>query len=412
MSITPDYSTLFYYSPLPKWVYDIKTFEILDANQAALDLYGYSKEAFLTLTIIDLRPKKEIPNVLAAHKHIETREGNIYFGAFTHQKKDGTLLRMEINGHKVDFQGRKCVMVVCQDVTLKEKQFRQNQQAVHIMNASMDVICSINEAGLFTSVSQASIDVWGYHPEELVGKAYLDLVYKEDVEQTKQIAQEIMSGTSFTAFENRYLKKDGTIAYNIWSARWDATTQTMYAIARDATDKRKADELLAQSEQRFKALVQEGSDLIGILDEKGIYTYVSPTSTAILGFQPEEFIGRSPFEFIHPKDSKRVLQNLEEIATSNRVSVMPFRFKDKEGNWRWLETVLTNMLNHPTISGIVANSRDITARKKEEQHSKLLQSVITQTNDAVLITEAEPQDEPGPRIIYVNDAFTRMTGYT
>ncbi|GGD92663.1 PAS domain S-box protein [Planktosalinus lacus] len=412
MSTTHDYSTLFYYSPLPKWVYDVKTYQILDVNQAAIDLYGYSKDEFLALTIKDLRPKEYIPKVLAAHEKIDITEGNINFGVFTHQKKNGALIRMEINGHKVDFQGRKCITVVCQDVTVKEKQFRQSQQAVHIMNASLDVICSIDAQGKFISVSQAAIDVWGYQPEELEGKAYLELVYEEDLELTRQTAQDIISGKSVTTFQNRYLKKNGEIAYNIWSARWDESTQTMYAIARDGSEKRKADEVLAEREQRFKVLVQEGSDLIAILDEEGIYTYVSPTSVAILGFAPEAFIGKSPFEFIHPKDADKVQHSLEKAATSKRVTVEPFRFKNSEGEWRWIETVLTNMLDHPSIQGFVANSRDVTEKRNEEQHSKLLQSVITHTNDAVLITEAEPQDAPGPRIVYVNDAFTRMTGYT
>ncbi|WP_100611131.1 PAS domain S-box protein [Confluentibacter lentus] len=412
MSNRQDYSTLFYLNPFPHWVYDIGTFEILDVNQATIDLYGYSKEEFLALTIKDLRPKEEIPKVIAVHEGIDTHVGNKHFGTFTHQKKDGTIFRVETNGHRVEFQGKSCFMIVGQDVTDKEKLFRQSQEAMHIMNASLDVICSIDENGIFISVSHAAVDVWGYQPEELVGKAYLELVYEEDLELTRQVAIDIMSGKAVTTFENRYIKKNGNIAYNIWSARWDSETKIMYAIARNANEKRKADQVLAESEKRFKALVQEGSDLIAILDIEGNYKYVSPTSIAILGFTPEEFLGKSPFEFIHPEDIENTMQSLGKIATENRVAVQPFRFKNKDGQWHWIETVLTNMLEHPSIQGIVANSRDITEKRNEEQHSKLLQSVITHTNDAVLITEAEPQDEPGPRIIYVNEAFTKMTGYT
>ncbi|WP_100613490.1 PAS domain S-box protein [Confluentibacter citreus] len=412
MSNTYDYSTLFYLNPFPNWVYDIDTFEILDVNQAAIDLYGYSKEEFLTLTIKELRPKEEIPKVIAVHEGIDKHKGNKHYGTFTHKKKDGTIFRVETNGHRVEFQGKNCFMVVCQDVTVKEKLFRQSQEAMYVMNASMDVICSIDENGNFISVSQAAVDVWGYQPQELVGKAYLDLVHEEDLELTRQTAIDIMSGKAVTTFENRYLKKNGEVAYNIWSARWDPTTQIMYAIARDGNEKRKADEILAESEKRFRVLIQEGSDLIAILDAEGNYKYVSPTSLAVLGFTPEEFLGKSPFEFIHPEDAEKAMQSLGKIATDNKVTVEPFRFKNKDGEWHWIETVLTNMLEHPSIQGIVANSRDITDKKKEEQHLKLLQSVVTNTNDAILITEAEPQNEPGPRIVYVNEAFTRMTGYT
>ncbi|MGE5944157.1 MAG: PAS domain S-box protein, partial [Flavobacteriales bacterium] len=412
MSNTHDYSTLFYLNPLPHWVYDIDTFEILDVNQATIDLYGYSRQEFLTLSIKDLRPEEEMPKLMEVHKDIHKHEGNKHYGTFTHKKKDGTIIRVETNGHRIEFQGRDCFMVICQDVTDKEKHFRQSKEALHVMDASMDVICSIDEQGRFVSVSRAALDVWGYQPEELVGKPYLDLVYEDDKEKTSQTAVEIMSGKSVTTFQNRYVKNNGEIAYNIWSARWDATTKTMYAIARDAHEKRKIDEVLIESEQRFKALVQEGSDLIAILDVDGNYKYVSPTSLPILGFTPEVFLGKSPFEFIHPEDIEKTMQSLGKIANQNRVAVEPFRFKNKDGEWHWIETVLTNMLDNPSIEGIVANSRDITSQKNEEQRLKLMESVVTYTNDAVLITEAEPQDEPGPKIVYVNEAFTKMTGYT
>ncbi|WP_194972748.1 PAS domain-containing protein [Aquiflexum lacus] len=86
MSVDFDYSTLFYLSPLPNWIYEIDTFQILDVNQAAILHYGYSREEFLNMTIRDLRPKEDIPKVMDAHRDIENKEGNIYFGIFTHQK--------------------------------------------------------------------------------------------------------------------------------------------------------------------------------------------------------------------------------------------------------------------------------------------------------------------------------------
>ena len=84
-----------------------------------------------------------------------------------------------------------------------------------------------------------------------------------------------------------------------------------------------------------------------------------------------------------------------------------------KGNFKWWD-VLVSPVGKPgePIAQIISVSRDITEQKKEEHQLKLLNSVVTNTTDAVLITEAEPFDEPGPRIIYVNDAFTKMTGYT
>jgi len=261
-------------------------------------------------------------------------------------------------------------------------------------------------------VSAASLNHWGYTPEELIGKSYHDLILEEDLLKTNGIIESINNGSEIQSFLNRYKKKDGGIAYNFWSARWDNTTKLRYAVARDGSEKIAQEEAMLQSERRFKALVQEGSDLIAILDTEGNYLYVSPTSSSILGVSPEDFFGRNALEYIHPDDLERTLTSLGKIATTNRVIVAPFRFQNHKKEWRWMESVLTNMLDNPAVHGIVANSRDITAKIEEEHKLKLFESVVTNTNDAVLITEAEPFDKSGPRIIFVNEAFTKMTGYS
>ena len=261
-------------------------------------------------------------------------------------------------------------------------------------------------------VSAASLNHWGYLPEELIGKAYKDLIVEEDIQKTNEIIESIQSGKDIKSFVNRYKKKDGSIAYNIWSARWDDRTKLIYAVARDGKEKIEQEEAILLSEQRYKSLVQDGSDLIRILDAEGNFIYVSPTSTSILGITPEEFMGKNIFDYIHPDDVAKALKCLQKITTEKKIIVAPLRFQNHEKKWRWMESVLTNMLDNPAVNGIVVNSRDVTAKIEKEHKLKLFESVITNTNDAVLITEAEPFDEPGPRIIYVNEAFTKMTGYS
>lgn len=300
--------------------------------------------------------------------------------------------------------------VACQsrDITSIVK---HKSEANQLIDASLDVFCTINEQGNFVFVSAAAVRHWGYSPKELIGQPYTDFILEEDVPKSEQTATAILSGQDIKSFVNRYNKKNGGIAYNLWSVTWDNTSKLMYCVVRDAKEIIEQEQQIQQSEQRFKALVQEGSDMIAILDAEGNYLYTSPTIISILGIPQEEFIGKNAFDFIHPKDAKRTLGGLQKIATENTVILEPFRFQNHKKEWRWLETVLTNMLDNPAVKGIVANSRDITDKIEEEHKLKLLKSVITNTRDAVLITEAEPFDEPGPKIIYVNEAFTKMTGY-
>jgi PAS domain S-box-containing protein len=267
--------SLFRLNPIPSWVYDYTSLEILDVNLCAIEHYGYSREEFLSMTLKDLSRSKEDPKLISAHTDIENKAGSVYFGISTHKKKNGILIQVEINGHKVDFLGRKCNLVICQDVTKR-------------------------------------------------------------LEQEKQ---------------------------------------------------------MLQSEQRFKALVQEGGDMISIIDADGKYKYTSPTTTSILGITPEEFEGNTIFDFIHPDDVEKSADYIQRITTEHKVKVEPFRLRDGHNKWRWVETVLTNMIDNPAVNGIVANSRDVTeqvnAKKQLEANELFSRTVLESSPDCVKVIDTE-----------------------
>jgi len=117
---------------------------------------------------------------------------------------------------------------------------------------------------------------------------------------------------------------------------------------------------LKYSEQKFKALVQDGFDLIAVLDEKANYKYVSPTAETVLGIEAEKFIGTNAIDQIHPDDQERISEILANLPSEERVEVAPFRFQNSEGSWQWIESTVTNMLDNPAVEGFVANSQDVT----------------------------------------------------
>lgn len=260
-------------------------------------------------------------------------------------------------------EDQKVFAIACQSRDISNI-IKNRSEANQLIDASLDVFCTINEQGKFVSVSAASLILWGFSPAELIGKDYQDFILEEDLPKTIKIASAIFNGQDVKSFTNRYIRKDGGIAYNLWSVKWDPRTKLTYCVARDAQEIIEKEEKILHSEQRFRALVQEGSDMIAIFDPKGNYLYASPSSNSILGIPQEEFIGRNVFDFIHPKDSERVLESLHKIVTENRVTLKPFRFQNHKKEWRWLETVLTNMLDNSAVNGIVANSRDVTEEKK------------------------------------------------
>lgn len=255
-----------------------------------------------------------------------------------------------------------------------------------IMDASLDVICVIDEAGYFRRINAACEIVWGYKPEELIGRLYTDFIYHEDHADSNSTAARLMAGNKFNYFENRYIHKNGNLVPMEWRASWVAEAKTRVGIGRDITEKKTALEQSHLNEMRFRALVQEGSDLIAILDEGANYTYVSPTSLSILGVHPEEYIGKNLFEFIHPEDKGSVVAAFDQLQTARQVKNIEFRFRNHEGGWRWIETTITNLINDAAVKGIVANSRDITDRKGIEQASSFKAELLNTIGQAVIAT--------------------------
>lgn len=140
-----------------------------------------------------------------------------------------------------------------------------------------------------------------------------------------------------------------------------------YGFSQNVTNRKQAKEDLQLSERRFKALIQDGSDMISIMDEDAVYRYVSPTKFKVLGISPEVMIGKSALDFIHEDDKDRAFSAYKELAYKEQVLLKPFRFKDVNGNWRWLESTITNLTKDLAVRGYVANSRDITEQYLRQQ---------------------------------------------
>jgi len=147
-----------------------------------------------------------------------------------------------------------------------------------------------------------------------------------------------------------------------------------YGFSQNVTKRKQAEEYVQLSEQRFKSLVQEGADMIAILDTNANYTYMSSTVESVLGFSASELVGECAFDFIHAEDRKRLYDVLSFITSkTERIKIEPYRFKNSAGEWRWLETTITDMRNEPAVGGLVANSKDVTER--EIQRQQLLDSL-------------------------------------
>ncbi len=121
---------------------------------------------------------------------------------------------------------------------------------------------------------------------------------------------------------------------------------------------------LGQSEARFRSLVQNASDVIIVVDAAGNISYESPAVERVLGYRPEGRIGTNALATVHDDEAARVREILGYVAQNPReFRTLEFRVRHADGSWRWLEVTATNLLDDPSVRGIVGNYRDISERK-------------------------------------------------
>jgi len=166
------------------------------------------------------------------------------------------------------------------------------------------------------------------------------------------------------------------------------------------------------NETRFKTLVEQGNDVVIILDEKGAAKYVSPSISRVLGYTVNEAMDFDVSNIVHPEDQEIVRSEIMKSLQLPGVPIQvePARMRHKDGNWRWFSGTIKNMLHDPDIAGIVDNFRDITEKVKTENKLKetkeLYQSLIQTINGVVWEAKADTFE-----FTYVSPQSKKIFGY-
>jgi PAS domain S-box-containing protein len=182
-------------------------------------------------------------------------------------------------------------------------------------------------------------------------------------------------------------------------------------VLRDVSERKKNEEAIRQSEERFRSIIQYLTDILFIIDANMKITYESPASAQVLGYEPGFLIGISSLQLVHPDDKDIVLNDLKEVYYKrNDYKPTEFRAKHQNGHWITLEAIANNMLDHPAIHGIIITCRDITERKMVEKALKISESkfrnIFNHSSDAIIMVNNNYS------ILEVNEIFLRLTGFS
>ncbi len=457
------YRNLFSLSPIPMWVYDLESLQFLKVNEAAIAHYGYSEDEFLSMTLYHIRPladgaklKETTTDII--NKTTDKKEN------YRHLKKNGELIDVEIYGSEINFGEKKAKMVLSNDVTQSnyQKKILAMEKEVYALNAT---------AG--TSFSEL-LNILIINIEQIMPQSFCTILQKDEINTIRSLVSGSMPKEYLKLIEGLSIGPNagscGTAIYTgtnifvtdintdpLWNdyrsfirpfgfkACWSVpikqrdgmiigsfssyfkTNKTplpnqINLLERAAglvgilIENRNAAEDIKKSNDRYNIVAKATSDVIWDWD---LITDVTLWNKGLKGVFGYEELNNTTYSDwwrlkIHPDDLKRVCENIQ-LNIDNKILKWQdeYRFKCADGIYKYIFDrgfILVDNNNKPIK--MIGAMQDITHQKEEEHRLKLLESVITNTSDSVMITEAESFDLSGPKIVYVNEAFTKMTGYT
>ncbi len=234
-----------------------------------------------------------------------------------------------------------------------------------------DMIAVISAQGELRYASPSIGRVLGHAPAAITGQNVLTWVHPDDQPRAQAAIAESVAGPG-GAFQAEYRVADAAggwhdlevVSVNLLA---DAAIGGIVLNIRDVSERRRTEAALRHSEQRFRSLVQKASDVILVVDATRIVRYASPSIERVLGATPESVTGQPITAGIHPEDQGAVLQAfLGSLETGDPIPAVELRARHVNGEWRYLEVVCTNLLDDPSVAGVVVNARDISERKHLE----------------------------------------------
>lgn len=260
-----------------------------------------------------------------------------------------------------------------QDIVRIREESRQRFQAV--VETAADAMITMDDQGTILGWNAAAEATFRWSRVEVLGRSARMLLpesalstYEAELASLRTDGRTPLAGAA-TGLQASH-RLGHTIPVEVSLGHWDHDSARRYtAVVRDVSERQRNEVALAQSEARFRSLIQNASEIVTILDGTGVITYESPALTRLLGWLPDDVIGTSALDYVHPHDAALVVNALTELARLPCRSQGPyiaFRFRHQDGSWRWLEALGTNLLDDEAVGGIVVNSRDVTDRRALE----------------------------------------------
>jgi PAS domain S-box-containing protein len=250
---------------------------------------------------------------------------------------------------------------------LAERELRESEETLRaLLNAIPEPAFLMGTQGTILAANQAVAQKLGISGTELVGSCVYDLIEPVAAKSRKAHVAELIRTGKPIQFED--LRAGRHIDSYLWPVLNEQGKVARIAIlGLDITERKRMEEALRRSEQRFRALIEDSSDIVVLLDSDGSPLYTSPSAKVMSGYDFEDLVGRKAADFCHPDDLEQVEQAGGQLLQNPDVSLpIRLRLRYADGSWHTVEVAARNLLHNPAVGGIVVNMRDVTERVRAE----------------------------------------------
>ncbi|NWJ48382.1 MAG: PAS domain S-box protein [Chloroflexi bacterium] len=368
------FSKIFQSGPIASFI-STSEGRILEVNDYALKLFGYTKEEAIGRTSFEL-DSLNASDIRKQWQALVRKEGYLHGVEMSLKRRDGDVLHLLGYFELIELNGENFVLSQLQDITELRKATTAQAQLAAIVEYSEDAIISKTLEGIIQTWNVGATKMYGYTAEEMIGCSINLLELPGHHAEMSSLVEALRRGERVSSYETVCLRKDGT---EIDVSLTLSPVKDIYGniigtsvISHDITARKQAEIALQKSEERFRLVAENSSDVIWTMNIERQFTYVSPSVLYLRGYTPEEVMHQTIEEAVTPKSAEVMRQSMVSLFQDAQAGKLRRRIHQveqpcKDGSTVWTEVSTSLMFDSAgTFKGILGITRDITERKRLE----------------------------------------------
>lgn len=349
----------------------------IDCNKKTLEMFACKKEEIVGRPPYEFSPEKQPDGRLSKEKALEkinsALSGNPQRFEWKHKKKNGELFDAEVSLNRIVLGSDVALQAIVRDITARKKAEEQISILAHSLKSIYESVCITDVAGNIIFVNNSFCQTFNYEYDKIIGKHFSIIISANNPDniQDQILTSKLTDGWKGEVTCKRKDKEEFLSYLSTSVIRNDhGIPSALIAILVDITERKKSEEALRESEERFRSLIDNMIESAIIIDWNGKIIFANKSAAQLVGLNdPLEGIGKKVFEFLHPDFTHKVNQAIDRIKSDPTPIIDEYKIRTANGEEIWVES-LGIKINLSNEKYILVTMRDVTVRKNAETQLK------------------------------------------